>query len=111
MPTSKDEILIVSKSIYKLQRLMLVGAIALLAGEALAVGPAPFIKAAVDSRRRPAADKAQDMNLKPVELLAFFQTKGGQKVVDLLPGDGYFTRLLSIAVGPTGKVYVVGGAV
>ncbi len=99
-----------ARSIANLQRLLLVSAIALLAGEAQAAGPAPFITTAVNNARRPAADRAQDGNRKPAELLAFFQIKQGQKVVDLLPGDGYFIRLLSVAVGPAGKVYVVGMA-
>jgi predicted methyltransferase len=29
------------------------------------------------------------------------------KVAELAPGGGYFTRLLSAAVGPRGKVYAV----
>jgi predicted methyltransferase len=31
--------------------------------------------------------------------------KPGQKVADFMMGGGYFTRILSPAVGPTGKVY------
>jgi predicted methyltransferase len=33
--------------------------------------------------------------------------KPGQKVADLIPGGGYFTRAFSLAVGPKGKVYAI----
>lgn len=63
------------------------------------------IAAAVSDAGRPTADMARDANRKPAEMLAFAEVKPGQKVMDLIPGAGYFTRLLSKAVGPTGKVY------
>src|SRR5204863_9895303 len=37
--------------------------------------------------------------------LALAEVKPGSKVGELLPGGGYFTRIFSKAVGPTGKVY------
>lgn len=54
-----------------------------------------------------AADVANDARRKGPELLAFAEVKPGQKVYELIPGAGYFTRLLSLAVGPQGKVYAV----
>ena len=33
--------------------------------------------------------------------------KSGDKVGELIPGGGYYTRLLSALVGPTGKVYAL----
>ena len=74
-------------------------------------GPIPdseipsYITAAVTSPDRPAADKAIDAGRKPVQMLAFFGIKPGMKVVDLVAGGGYTTELLSLVVGPTGKVY------
>lgn len=65
------------------------------------------IAAAVADSRRPAADRARDADRKPAEMLAFAGVKPGQKVADLFPGGGYFTRLFSGAVGPTGAVYAV----
>lgn len=56
---------------------------------------------------RPAADKAADADRKPAEMLAFAGIKAGDKVADLIPGGGYFTRIFSKAVGPNGKVYAV----
>ena len=66
--------------------------------------PANII-AAVSDPGRPAADAARDAALRPSQLLAFAGVKAGDKVVDLIPAGGYFTRILSKAVGPKGKVY------
>lgn len=63
------------------------------------------IAAAVADKDRTADDTAADVNRKPVETLEFIGVKPGMKVVDFWPGGGYFSRLLSVAVGPKGKVY------
>jgi predicted methyltransferase len=77
-----------------------------LAGAGVAVAAVPAnISAALADKARPAADTARDAARKPGELLAFAEVKPGQKVADFMMGGGYFTRLLSPAVGPTGKVY------
>lgn len=59
---------------------------------------------AVADANRPAGDVAKDAMRKPAETLAFARVMPGQTVAELLPGGGYFTRLLSKAVGPNGKV-------
>jgi len=56
---------------------------------------------------RPAADVARDANRKPHEIIAFAGVKPGMHVAELAPGGGYYTRLLSQAVGPNGKVYAI----
>jgi predicted methyltransferase len=61
--------------------------------------------AAVGDTHRPAADTARDAARKPAEMLAFAGVKPGMKVMDLIPGGGYFTRLFAAAVGPKGHVY------
>lgn len=67
--------------------------------------PQPIAAAAANPAR--AADARLDARRKGPELLAFAEVKAGQKVYDLIPGAGYFTRLFSLAVGPSGKVYSV----
>lgn len=76
------------------------------AGTALVVPVQPALAqvAAVDPGR-PAADKAQDVNRKPGMMVKFARIKRGDTVVEILPGEGYFTRIFSNAVGPKGKVY------
>ncbi|MBW8755383.1 MAG: class I SAM-dependent methyltransferase [Sphingomonadales bacterium] len=61
--------------------------------------------AAVASADRPEADKARDADRKPAEVMAFAGVRPGMKVVELAPGGGYYTRLLSAAVGDRGYVY------
>lgn len=53
---------------------------------------------------RPAADRARDEARKPGELLAFAEISPGEAVGDFVMGGGYFTRVLSAAVGPNGRV-------
>jgi predicted methyltransferase len=67
--------------------------------------PAANLSAALGDKARPPADSSRDVARKPAELLALGEVKPGQKVADFMMGGGYFTRILSPAVGPTGKVY------
>ena len=66
-----------------------------------------YIARAVADAGRPPDDKAQDANRKPDEVLAFAGVKPGDKVVDLMPGSGYYTRIFSKIVGAQGKVYAL----
>jgi predicted methyltransferase len=63
------------------------------------------VASAVADPARPADDTARDAQRKPAEMLTFAQVKPGDKVAELAPGGGYYTRILARAVGPTGKVY------
>ena len=73
-------------------------------GEARAAIPAN-IAAAVTDPGRPEADTKRDGDRFPSEVLTFAGVRPGAKVADLIPGGGYYTRLLSKAVGPRGHVY------
>jgi predicted methyltransferase len=53
---------------------------------------------------RPAEDAKDDAARKPVEVLQFTGVKPGQTVLEMESGGGYYTELLSRAVGPGGKV-------
>ena len=55
---------------------------------------------------RPKADRDRDADRKPADTLAFFGVEKGMTVVDVVAAGGYFTEVLSIAVGPGGKVYM-----
>ncbi|MET0182359.1 MAG: methyltransferase [Caulobacterales bacterium] len=65
------------------------------------------IAAAIADPNRPQGDIDRDSARHPDIMLAFAQIESGQRVADLLPGGGYFTRLFSQAVGPQGHVYAV----
>jgi predicted methyltransferase len=68
-----------------------------------------YITGAVADKARPAADTERDANRKPAETLAFAGVKPGDAVIELAPGKGYYTRLLSAVVGPKGSVTTVSG--
>lgn len=89
---------------------------ALLAGLGLAAAcatdpPAPRVDyaAVLADPIRPEADRARDADRKPAELVAFAGVRPGDKVAELAPGGGYFTRILSGVVGPEGRVYAMAG--
>ncbi len=84
-------------------------AICLVAGTAAAASAAApdSIAKAVADPLRPAADRKLDADRKPAEVLAYAGVKPGETVGEYLPGGGYYTRLLSDIVGPTGKVYAL----
>ncbi|MGE0044555.1 MAG: class I SAM-dependent methyltransferase [Hyphomonadaceae bacterium] len=65
------------------------------------------IAAAVADSARPEADVARDAMRHPAETLAFAQIAPGQRVGELVPGGGYFTRIISRVVGPEGRVYAM----
>jgi predicted methyltransferase len=63
------------------------------------------VAAAVADPRRPAEQIKLDATRKPGVAIAFAGLRSGDRVVDFMPGNGYFTRILSDVVGPTGHVY------
>jgi predicted methyltransferase len=88
--------------------------LALLAGSAMLAAPssssaptlpANIAHAAADPTRND--DAAKDATRHGPELLAFAGVKPGAKVIDLIPGGGYWTRLFAGAVGSAGHVYGV----
>ncbi len=88
-------------------------AFAALALVAFAAGPGfaasekvpAFVAAAVADPNRPKADTNRDADRLPAIMLAFSGVKPGDRVAELIPGQGYSTRLLSAVVGPKGHVY------
>lgn len=63
------------------------------------------VAVAVAHPDRLASDLARDDNRQPDRVLDFFDIKRGMHVADLMAGDGYYTEILSRAVGAEGKVY------
>ncbi len=62
-------------------------------------------KAIADPARR--ADRIDDARRHVGELMVFSRVKPGDKVLELIPGNGYFTRVFSALVGPRGHVYAL----
>jgi len=83
----------------------------LIAGCQKSDAPRQFTQQALDSAladpQRKAQRDAADERRKPGPLIALAGVKPGDKVLDLIPGNGYWTRIFSKVVGPEGKVYAV----
>jgi predicted methyltransferase len=68
--------------------------------------PPPFaIAAAVSDAHRPPEQIQLDPTRKPAQMMVFAGVKAGDSVADFMAGNGYFTRILSKVVGPSGRVY------
>src|SRR5688572_26609252 len=63
------------------------------------------MRTALAAPERPAANKDRDAARKPIETVQFFGIGTGDSVVDMIAAAGWFTEVLSAAVGPDGKVY------
>ncbi len=72
--------------------------------------PRQFSQQALDAALADPMRKDQsdvDARRKPGPLIALAGVKPGDKVLDLIPGSGYWTRIFSKVAGPQGKVYAV----
>lgn len=65
------------------------------------------IARAVADPARPEAYRKADGLRMPAETLAFSGVRPGMVVGEFYPGGGYFTRMLSDVVGPSGHVYTI----
>jgi predicted methyltransferase len=63
------------------------------------------ISSAIADPRRPPDQVKLDSARKPALLVVFSGVKAGDRVADFMPGNGYFTRILSDVVGPEGRVF------
>jgi predicted methyltransferase len=77
---------------------------AALGSTALAATPA-YVTAALGDSARPADEKALDAERKPEDMIKFAGIKPGSRVMDLVPGGGYFTHIFAKVVGDKGYVY------
>jgi predicted methyltransferase len=63
------------------------------------------LAAALNASARPDADKGRDAARKPTEVLVFIGVEPGMTVLDIAASAGWYTEVLSIAVGEDGTVY------
>ncbi|WP_291835664.1 methyltransferase [Brevundimonas sp.] len=86
--------------------LLLTGAVTAQAGSApvVAAVQSPDYAAVLASPVRTDEDRARDTARHTAETLAFTGVRPGWKVADMIIGGGYFTRVFSAAVGPSGHV-------
>jgi predicted methyltransferase len=67
------------------------------------------LTAAMASETRSEAERARDANRKPIETLQFFGLREDMRVLELIPGGGWYTKLLAPALSDKGKLYVAIG--
>ena len=67
------------------------------------------VEAALAAESRPQADRDRDRNRLPLETLHFFGLKDDMRVLELLPGGGWYTRVLAPVLAENGKLYVALG--
>ena len=68
------------------------------------------IQAAMTSDIRSSQETARDDNRKPLETLAFFGLKPDMHIVELIPGGGWYTKILAPVVADEGQYYAAIGA-
>jgi len=67
------------------------------------------LKTALASEIRTDAEKERDRNRRPIETLKFFGLRDDMKIVELLPGGGWYTKLLAPVVREHGEYYAALG--
>jgi len=91
-------------------KILLTIAALLLAGQALAANEIDAkVGAALAAESRPAADRERDNNRLPLETLTFFGLKDNMRVLELIPGGGWYTRVLAPVLAENGQLYVAIG--
>ncbi len=70
----------------------------------------PQLAAAITDPHRE-ADRARDVYRHPAETLAFFRVDPGMTVLDVMPGGGWYTRVLVPYLGPQGHYIGLSSAV
>lgn len=71
---------------------------------------APDFMEKLESEERPAEDRERDGARRPYQVMQLLGVQEGMTAVDVGAGGGWFTRVLSAAVGSSGKVYAQFGA-
>ncbi len=67
------------------------------------------VEAALAADSRPQADRDRDHNRRAVDTLNFFGLKDNMRVMELLPGGGWYTRVLAPVLAENGQLYLALG--
>jgi predicted methyltransferase len=63
------------------------------------------MREALASPERSAENKARDATRRPIQVVQFLGIETGMSVLDVIAAGGWYTEVLSAAVGPSGTVY------
>ena len=96
-------------------RIAFLAAALLAAPLALSAPAAPAVAQSADAalaaalaHERRAEDRARDDQRHPAETLAFFQVRPGMTVVDYVPDQGWYARIIAPYLGPNGRYIAMG---
>ena len=67
---------------------------------------AEAVAAAQAAEIRSDAERARDANRKPAETLAFFRLRQDMRVLELVPGGGWYTKILAPLLYENGQLFV-----
>jgi len=67
------------------------------------------VEAALAAEARPQTDRDRDRNRRPLATLKFFGLKDNMRVLELMPGGGWYTRVLAPVLAENGKLYIAMG--
>ncbi len=85
-----------------LRAALVFGSLGFAAGALADIAPDFMDKLTADSR--PLEDRARDGARRPYQVMQLLDVDAGQTLLDVGAGGGWFTRVLSAATGPSGKV-------
>ncbi len=85
-------------------------ALFLIATSSFAMGPDDNLNKAIASADRSEAEVARDAGRKPAEILGYYGVKPGQTIYEHGSSSGYYTAILSHAVGAEGKIFAQNSA-
>ncbi len=85
-------------------------AILILASSIAVAGPIDAkVEAAMAAEGRPQADIDRDRNRMPLQTLNFLGLEDDMRVLELIPGGGWYTRILAPVLAENGQLYVALG--
>jgi predicted methyltransferase len=82
-----------------------IGLLALSFSSAQAGGDSTFLQQVIEGKQRSAEHKARDKYRHPLQTLEFFDVKENMTVVEIWPGEGWYTEILAPYLRNKGKLY------
>lgn len=73
-------------------------------------GPVELLQKQLAASSRSDADKARDAGRKPAAVVTFLGFGERARILDVIAAGGYYTEVLSVAVGPAGRVHAQNNA-
>jgi len=95
---------------FKIKTIIASMGLTLALGTSAWAAPAADFMEKLEAETRPLVDRERDGARRPFQVINLLGISEGMTVIDVGAADGWFTRVLSAAVGPSGKVIMQEGA-